>query len=88
MADNSFLYYSLDPGIDTEKYGLELREKAKRLLAEIKTTIEWSGETTSATKKMVTDCERCIAMTTRFLKLTSPQKYGYLVRESQVYRIR
>ena len=59
-----------------------------KLLMEIKTMTEWTGEGDSAKKILVMNVDKCLAMTTRFLKLKNPDKYGYIVRESMVYRTR
>jgi hypothetical protein len=88
MSDNSFLFYSLDASIDSEQTGLDIRKRAMELLMQLRVNTEWAGEGDSAKKKIVVDIDRCLAMTTRFLKLKNPGKYGHIIRESQVYRLR
>jgi len=88
MSDMSWMYYSLDPAIDSEQTALDLRSKALKLLGEIKTNTEWQGEGVSSKKQIVIEIGKLLAMTSRFLHLKNPQKYGPLVRQSSVLRIR
>lgn len=88
MADTKFLFYVLDPDIDSEETILNIRNNAIELLSQLKTTTEWQGEGVSTKKEIVMQCEKCIAMCTRTLKLQNPRKYGRISRQSGVFRTR
>lgn len=77
----------LDPLIDSEEEVLCIRKTALKLYTEGKTIIEYTGEGTSAGRSFVAPIESILAETRRCLKLMNPQKYGHVVRQSNMLRL-
>lgn len=86
MAENGFQFAFLDPLIDDEGFVVKIRERALKLYLEGKTTMEWTGEGTSAKRQFTAPIESILMETRRCLKLMNPAKYGYIVRQSTVIR--
>ena len=84
MAITQYIY--LDPLIDTEADVLAMRKKATLLMQEGKTTMEWTGEGTSAKKAFVCPVLDILAETRYFLKSKNPQKYGYITTRNKQIR--
>jgi len=78
--------FKLVPGIDTEQEVLEIRQRARKAWGEGRLLVEASGNGTEFKKEIIATPGEIIAECNRFLRLINPQKYGYIVRQSTMYR--
>ena len=76
----------LDPLIDSEEEVLEIRRRAMKLIREGKTIMKWEGEGSTAERQFVAPISEILKETKRCLKLINPDKYGFVVRQSQMIR--
>ena len=87
MSDTNFYNY-LDPHIDTEGDVLKIRKRALELYRKGTALMEWNGEGTTGKRQFVADVQDILRETRYFLKTLNPQKYGRIVRQSSVFRLR
>jgi len=86
MLNGGTQFCFIDPVIDDEKTILDIRRSAMRQYREGKTIMSWTGEGVSSERQFSAPVESILAETRRALKLINPTKYGYIVRQSYMYR--
>ena len=83
-SNNSGILF--DVYIDTEEDVLAIRDKARQLILEGKTVMEWGGEGTTSKKSFVMNPADVLMETRLFLKRLNPQKYGFISNASKMIR--
>jgi len=87
MSDSGF-YNVLDPHIDDEKEVLKMRETAIKLYRKGIRVMEWGGEGTNAKRQFTAKVEDVLRETRYFLKQKNPCRWGRIIRQSTVIRLR